>query len=285
MAIENHIRNPIEWAIDLFKHDEHDTSRAQEEVHHDTHPPVRRVSVADLKECLALGAKDFGANRSDVVMLCIIYPIAGLILARAASGYELLPLVFPLASGFALLGPLIAVGLYEISRRQELGDKVNWTAAFGVLRAPGFWSIVGLGVVLLAIFAAWIGAAYVIYWATLGPEPPASVGSFLSDVFTTGAGWAMIILGCGVGFVFAVVSLTVSVVSFPLLLDRNIGVYAAVETSVRAVRANPRTMAVWGLIVSGSLVAGSIPALVGLIVVLPLLGHATWHLYKKVVPR
>ncbi len=287
MAIENHIRNPIEWAIELFKSDdsEAEAARKGEEVHHNTHPAVRRITVSDLQDALREGAKDFGANRTDVVMLCIIYPLAGLILARAASGYELLPLVFPLASGFALLGPLVAVGLYEISRRREQGEKVNWTAAFGVLRAPGFMSIVGLGVMLLVIFAAWIGAAYLIYWATLGSEPPTSVGAFLSDVFGTAAGWAMIIVGCGVGFVFAVVSLAVSVVSFPLALDRNIGVFPAVETSVRAVKSNPRTMAIWGLIVSGSLVAGSIPALVGLIIVLPLLGHATWHLYKKVVPR
>jgi uncharacterized membrane protein len=216
--------------------------------------------------------------------LCIIYPVAGLLLAWLAFGYDMLPLLFPLASGFALIGPVAAVGLYEMSRRREQGVDITWADAFGVVRAPAFGAIVVLGLLLLAIFLLWLGAAYAIYLVTLGPEPPASIGAFVRDVFTTRAGWTLIVVGVGVGFLFALLVLTISVVSFPMLLDRDVGLSTAVATSVRAVVANPGPMAVWGLIVAGGLVIGSIPLLIGLIIVMPVLGHATWHLYRKVVP-
>ena len=122
-----------------------------------------------------------------------------------------------------------------------------------------------------------------IYQLTLGPEPPVSIAAFVRDVFTTRTGLEMIVAGVSVGFLFAALVLAISVVSFPLLLDRDVGLSTAVWTSIRAVAAN-RPMAVWGLIVAGSLVIGSIPAFLGLIVVMPVLGHATWHLYRKVVP-
>jgi uncharacterized membrane protein len=246
---------------------------------------VRRIEVVDLRDVLARGLADFGAYRTDIIFLCIIYPIAGLVLARLAFGYDMLPLLFPLASGFALIGPIAAIGLYEMSRRREQGVDISWADAFGVVRAPAFGAIVVLGLLLLVIFLLWLAAAYGIYMATLGPEPPVSVGSFFREVFTTGAGWALIVVGVGVGFLFAVLVLTISVVSFPMLLDRDVGLYAAVATSVHAVVENPVPMAVWGLIVAGSLVIGSIPALLGLVIVMPVLGHATWHLYRKLVPR
>ncbi|MGF1627411.1 MAG: DUF2189 domain-containing protein [Alphaproteobacteria bacterium] len=246
-------------------------------------PKVNQIGLADLRDALAKGAGDLGANRTDVVFLCAIYPVAGLVLAMLASGQELLPLVFPLVSGFALIGPVAAVGLYEISRRREAGQEANLSHALGVVHSPAIGSILGLGLLLLAIFLAWLAAAYVIFLLTLGPEAPASIGTFASDLFTTGAGWAMIVVGVGVGFGFAVLVLAISVVSIPMLLDRHVGIATAIATSVRVVIANPRTMAVWGMIVTGGLVFGSIPALIGLIIVLPVLGHATWHLYRKAV--
>jgi uncharacterized membrane protein len=286
---KEHIRNPAEWSVDQLKSAEQHVQRAGHSLRSPAAgaplPAVRRIELADLRDVLAKGLDDLGAYRSDVIFLCIIYPIAGLLLAWLAFGYELLPLVFPLASGFALIGPVAAVGLYEISRRREQGHDITWADALGVVRAPSFGAILALGLVLLAMFLLWLAAAQVIYLMTLGPEPPAGVGAFVRDVFTTGAGWVMIVVGVGVGFLFAVVVLTISVVSFPMLLDRDVGLYTAVATSVRAVLTNPGPMAVWGLIVAGGLVVGSIPALLGLIIVMPVLGHATWHLYRKVVPR
>ena len=289
MATGGHIRNPVEWGVDQLKATNSAVTRAGSSLRRpaaarDAAPPaVRRIEVADLRDVLAKGVSDFGAYRTDVFFLCIIYPLAGLLLARLSFGYDMLPLVFPLASGFALIGPVAAVGLYEMSRRREQGVDVSWADAFGVVRAPAFGAIVALGLLLLAVFLLWLAVAYAIYVNTLGPEPPVSVGSFVTEVFTTSAGWTLIIVGVGVGFLFAVLVLTISVVSFPLLLDRDVGLYTAVATSVRAVMANPIPMAVWGMIVAGGLVIGSLPALLGLIFVMPVLGHGTWHLYRKVV--
>src|SRR2546429_21865 len=123
----------------------------------------------------------------------------------------------------------------------------------------------------------------VIFALTLGPGPPASLSSFVADVFGTGAGWAMIVVGIGAGFLFACLAFAISVVSFPLMLDRDAALRAAIGTSLRAIAENPGPMALWGFIVAAGLVLGSIPVLLGLIVVLPVLGHATWHLYRKVV--
>jgi len=287
MAIRDHIRNPAEWGVEQLRTANLAVGRAGHAVRSPARdaplPKVRRIEVSDLRDVLARGIADFAAYRTDVMFVCIVYPLAGLLLAWTAFGYDLLHLVFPLASGFALIGPVAAVGLYEISRRREQGVAITWADAFRVVQAPAFGAILVLGLVLLAILLLWLLAAQAIYMTTLGPEPPASLGAFLRDVFTTRAGWTMIVVGMSVGFLFALLVLTISVVSFPLLLDRDVGVYAAVATSVRAVAINPGPMLAWGLLVAAGLVIGAIPLLLGLILVMPVLGHATWHLYRKVV--
>lgn len=283
------IRNPVEWAADMSKYAGQAIRPTTRPVHRTRQPvaaglpEIRRIQPADLKQVLTKGFEDFGENRADVIFLCLFYPVLGLFFARLASGSDMLPLLFPLASGFALLGPLAGVGLYEMSRQREQGLKGGWAAAFGVLRSPSIGSIILLGLILVMIFALWLLAAWAIYLITLGPQAPASVSAFASDVLTTQAGWTMAVIGVGVGFIFAVVVLTISAVSFPMLLDQDVGVAHAVRTSVRAVIANPVPMALWGLIIASGLVIGSIPLFIGLVIVLPVLGHATWHLYRKVV--
>ena len=283
------IRNPIEWGADQFRRaTAHAGStgralRGSEAGAREGPLTVRRIGVGDLGEVLRKGLADFGACRTDVVFLCLIYPIIGLVLARLAFDHDLLPLLFPVASGFALLGPVAAVGLYEMSRRREQGAEATWTQAFGVILAPAFGAIVVLGLLLLAVFLLWLVAAQVIYIYTLGPEPPVSAAAFLSEVIATEAGWTMIAVGIGVGFLFALLVLATSVVSFPLLLDRDVGIRTAISTSIRVAAANPLAIAAWGLIVAGGLVLGSLPLFLGLVVVLPVLGHATWHLYRRTV--
>lgn len=278
-----HIRNPVEWGVDQVRSAGSALSRTAAHRPAAAVPRIRRITLADIREALARGIDDFAAFRGDVVFLVFIYPLAGLVLARLTFGQGLLPLLFPLASGFALIGPIAAVGLYEMSRRREAGAEAGWADAFAVFRSPAIGSIVLFGLLLLAIFAVWIGVAFAIYHLTLGPEPPVSAASFVRDVFTTAAGWTMIGLGIGIGFLFAVGVLAISVVSVPLLLDRDVGLFVAIGASLRTVLANPVPMAVWGLIVAGGLVLGTVPLFLGLIFVMPVLGHATWHLYRRVV--
>lgn len=245
--------------------------------------PIRRIGLSDLREALRLGWEDFQAMPSHAIVVCVIYPVLGLVLFRMVLGYSVLPLLFPLAAGFALIGPFAAIGLYELSRRRERGEEVDAWDAIKVLRAPSFGAMLELGVFLLVLFGAWIGVANAIYITIFGHAPAASIPDFATRVLTTPEGWSLIIVGCGVGLLFAVVALCVSVLSFPLMLDRHATAIDAIRTSLRAVAANPVAMAGWGLIVAALLVIGSLPLFVGLAVVLPVLGHATWHLYRRVV--
>jgi uncharacterized membrane protein len=283
------IRNPIEWSADQVRHAAGAAEAVGRAVHRDDDtrsdiPVIRRIGTEDLNAALRKGWEDFRAYRTDVIFISLVYPVIGLVLARALLHADFLALVFPLAAGFALLGPLAAIGLYEMSRRREEGSVVGWTDAFGVVRSPAFAAISVMALLLLAIFLAWLAVAQVVYTLTLGPMPPASIGAFAETVLETPAGWALIVVGCGIGFLFAVLVLSISIVSFPMLLDRDVGVGTAIRTSLRAVATNPVPLATWGLIVAGALLAGSIPLFIGLIVVLPVFGHATWHLYRALVP-
>jgi len=283
------IKNPIEWSgaqIVQAAHTFGEIGRSLQHVQDTIHSPapaVRKISVADLSDSLREGFADFGAYRTDVIFLGVIYAVVGLILARLAFGMDLLPLIFPLASGFALIGPIAAIGLYEMSRRREQGVEANFGNAFDVFRAPALGSVLVLGVALVATFLLWQAAAWAIYRYALGPAEPTSVGGFVHDVLFTGKGHALIVIGMGVGFLFAVFAMSISLVSFPLLIDRDVGLDTAIKTSIRAVRMNPVPTALWGLIVAAGLVLGSIPLFLGLVITIPVLGHATWHLYRKLV--
>ncbi|HTB01890.1 MAG TPA: DUF2189 domain-containing protein [Bradyrhizobium sp.] len=246
-------------------------------------PIIRTIGLSDLHDALRLGWEDFKAVPSHAIILCVIYPVLGLVLARAAFGYAVLPLLFPLAAGFALVGPFAALGLYELSRRREAGQEATAWDALEVLRSPSFGAMLGLGTLLLALFVTWVATAQAIYVAVFGYQGASGLTDFATRVLTTSQGWWLIVVGCGVGFLFALVALCLSVVSFPLMLDRHAGAGEAMVTSLRVVAKNPIPMAAWGLIVAALLVVGSLPLFLGLAVVIPLLGHATWHLYRKVV--
>ena len=246
-------------------------------------PEIRKISTGDVVEALRHGLDDFWAHPSHYVFAGFIYPIVMTVVAFWVSGQNVLPLLYPLATGFALLGPFVALFFYEISRRHELGLDTAWSHGFEVLRSPGLSSIATVGLVLGVLFVTWLIAAQVLFTGLFGDAAPASLPALFSEIFTTSNGWLLIGVGNIIGFMFAIEVLCISVVSFPLMLDRHVSPSLAIATSIKATLANPVPVALWGLIVAASLAVGMATLFVGLVIVMPVLGHATWHLYRKLI--
>src|SRR5215510_12666697 len=246
-------------------------------------PSVRSIGVRDLRDALAMGLQDFWAMPTHVIFLSLIYPVIGLVLFRAMFGQDLIPLLYPLAAGFPLVGPFAAIGLYELSRRRELGLDTSWRHAFDIIHSPSLRPICLLGGLLLVIFTVWLATAHALYEARFGDYEPTTLSEFARKVLFTAQGQDLIIVGNAVGFLFAALAFALSVVSFPLLLDRNVGVVGAIITSIRTILRNPVAMIVWGIFVAGLLVLGSLPFFLGMAIVVPVLGHSTWHLYRAVI--
>jgi uncharacterized membrane protein len=245
---------------------------------------VRRITMQDIPDALGRGWADFMAMPTHALFLVVIYPVVGLLLAAATASADIVPLLFPLVAGFALLGPVAAIGLYEVSRRRETGEAVTAADAFGVVRSPALPAILELAALMAIIFVAWLVAAMILERTIIGPTRADSIPDFLYGVLTTSQGWMLIVAGHAVGFVFAAVSFALGAVSFPLLLDRRTDLRTAVMTSFRAIRENPKVMAAWALTIAVLMAAGSVLFFIGLAIVLPVLGHATWHMYRKLVP-
>jgi uncharacterized membrane protein len=246
-------------------------------------PQIRHIRTSDLTDALRKGVEDFLAMPTHAFFVALIYPVLGAFLGAMVFGNNVLPLLFPMMAGFALLGPVAAIGIYELSRRREQGRDITWSAASQVVRSPTIGSIAFLGLLLLAIFLVWLAVAQALYQSIFGSFMPASLTAFLREVLTTPQGWTLIIIGNAVGFVFSMMVLAISVFSFPMLVDRHVSAAVAIQTSIRAVATNPGTMILWGFIVAALLAIGFIPLFFGLAVTLPILGHATWHLYRRVV--
>ena len=246
------------------------------------HPDVRRVDFADLKDAIVKGVADFNAMPTHYFYLAIIYPIVTFSIVAFYGDLDLLPLIFPLLAGYTIIGPLIATGTYELSRRREFGRYTSRANAFLVFKSHSIHAITILGIFLMMIYFAWLFLARVIYEQHFGTVAPESYSAFVSQLLTPD-GLSLIVIGSVIGGAFAVIVLSISVVSFPMLLDQDVGIIISVRTSVKAVITNPLIMAAWGLIVAVSLLAGTLVAFAGLSVVLPVLGHSTWHLYRKMV--
>jgi uncharacterized membrane protein len=246
-------------------------------------PQINRIDAGDLAFALKRGWDDFLAAPTQLFFLCLVYPAFGFVIGRAAAGHSLLPLVWPLLAGFALVGPFVALGLYEVSRRRELGFPATWQDMFGVLKSPAIGGIFLMGLSLVATFVIWIGVARWLYHAFMGPEAPLAFGGMMNDLLHTSHGLALVVVGNLVGAAFALWVLAVSVVSFPMMLDREVSPGEAVRTSLAAFWENPVTLTLWGVIVGVLLFAGMALLGVGLALVLPVLGHATWHLYRRLV--
>lgn len=246
-------------------------------------PEVRRIGTGDVLEALRHGFDDFWAHPSHYVFAGLIYPIVMVVVGFWVSGQNILPLLYPLASGFALLGPFVALIFYEISRRQELGLDASWKHGFEVLASPGMAAIAVVGLVLAVLFVTWLIAAQVLFTGLFGTSAPTSLPALFYEIFTTANGWILIVAGNIIGLLFAIEVLCISVVSFPLMLDRHTSPSVAIATSIKATLANPVPVALWGLIVAVSLAVGMATLFVGLVIVMPVLGHATWHLYRKLI--
>jgi uncharacterized membrane protein len=246
-------------------------------------PAIRKIAFSDLRHALAKGWDDFVHKPSHVLVLAVIYPIIGLFLGRLTFGYKLLPLLFPLAAGFALLGPFAALGFYEISRKREQGLDPSWFDILSLVRHHSRGAILALGVLLLVIFFGWLSTAEALFEGVFGKEPVTSVSGFIHQIFDTPGGVWLMIAGNLIGFLFALICFSISVVSFPLLLDRDVSAPVAIVTSLKAIAVNPVTMIAWAIFIALALVVGSLPLLLGLVIVLPVLGHASWHIYRKVV--
>ena len=247
--------------------------------------PARVLTYSDLQWALDQGWADFKAKRGDLILLPFIYPLVGVLASVFAFNRDLLPLVFPLAAGFALVGPVAAAGFYELARRRETGLDESWWHFLDPLRGRSRFPIAVLTVMLVAIFLAWMVAAQAIYAATLGTLHPADAGAFVRALFGTPQGWTLIIVGNVLGALFSVITLAVSAFSFPMVVDKGGQASAAVATSVAVFQRSPVVMIGWGARVAVILLLAALPLFIGLMVALPVLGYATWHLYTRAVER
>ncbi|HEX7037940.1 MAG TPA: DUF2189 domain-containing protein [Pseudomonadales bacterium] len=244
---------------------------------------IRRIGTRDLWQSLRQGYDDFCARPSFGAFVILIYPLFALLFTLALRGEGLLYLAFPMVAGFALLGPVVSVALFEMSRRREAGLELSWRAAFGFVHSDRFAPILALSLVMMLLYVAWLVLAESLYMGLFGANPPATVGEFAERLVTTESGFALILYGNVIGILFAFAALAISVVAFPLLLDRRVSMLSAVGTSIRAVTFNLYVMLLWGLVVGALFALGAALFLIGLAAVLPILGHATWHLYRRLI--
>lgn len=249
------------------------------------HPRVRTIDARDLHWALRKGFADFLTFRGDILFAAVIYPTVAILAAAFALDISLTPIVFPIGAAFSLLGPVIAIGFYELARRREEGVEPRWSHFLDPLRGASRAHIVALAGLLAMIAIVWLVAAKAIYEGTLGTLHPSTAGQFVRDLFSTAEGWQLILFGNLAGFAFALAALAISLVSFPMLVDRPVHAYDAVETSLRAMARNPFTSLRWGFYVAAILVLASIPLFLGLAVAFPVLGYASWHLYTRIVER
>jgi len=245
-------------------------------------PVIRRIGVSDLVDALAEGIRDFQTYPAYGLFFGAIYTLGGLAILGCAVWWDLLYLVYPLAAGFALVGPFVAVGLYEVSRTRELGQRPSWRAVFGAILSQGGKEISWMAFVTVFLFIVWMYQVRLLIAVFFGLHGLPD-GSFPGILFTTPEGLAFLAVGHVIGGILATVTFSLTVVSFPLLLDREVDFVTAMITSVRSVVSNPLPMIGWAVCVSLMLLIGALPLFLGIAVVLPVLGHTTWHLYRKLV--
>lgn len=248
-------------------------------------PDIRRIGVADLDWALREGWKDFRAKRGDIVLIGVLYPLVCLVAVFLTFNDPLLPLLFPLVAGVSIAGPAVASGFYELARRREEGLDSSWWHFLDPLKGHSRGALATLTGGLAILFIGWLVVAYIIYMIAFGGESPSGIGDFINKLFSTPQGWTLIVLGNLAGGLFAVATLVFAVASFPMVVDKPVAATLAVRTSIAAACKNPREVLGWGIRVAGLLLLGLIPLAIGLAIILPWLGYATWHLYTRLVVR
>lgn len=245
-------------------------------------PVVQPIAAADIAEALGQGLRDFQAMPWLGLAFGALYAGGGIAIVLSLTAFGLVYLAYPLAAGFALIGPFVAIGLYEMSRRREAGQPVTVGAIWSAVRSRG--EIGWMAFVTLFIFVIWMYQVRLLIALLLGLNASfSSLQQFITAVLTTNEGLLFLAIGNGVGAVLSLILFSLTVVSFPLLLDRDVDFVTAMVTSVRAVVKSPLPMIGWAAIIVMLLIVSSIPYFLGLLVTLPVLGHATWHLYRRIV--
>ncbi len=245
-------------------------------------PEVNEVDFSDLRASLVLGWRDF--RRAPLMGLAFsgVYVLGGWLILWAMTTKGQIWWTLPASAGFPILGPFIACGFYEISRRLEAGEPLAARAVFGVIFRQKDRQIPSIAAVIVVFFLFWNFLAHMIFALFLGNATMTNVSSSLA-VFTTADGLVMLTVGTAVGAVFAGLLFSLTVVSLPMLLDREVDFVTAMLTSVALVQENPRVMLGWGGLIAVCLFVGMLPLFLGLLVVMPLFGHASWHLYRRAI--
>lgn len=244
-------------------------------------PDPAQISPAVLREVLALGWRDFRRAPLYGIVFSAVYVLGGMIMyaifAAAAAEYWFIPI----AVGFPILAPFAATGLYEVSRRLEAGLPLSLGAVFSVVFAQKDRQVPSMAMFVLLVFMFWVFIAHTIFALFFGLAP--ITGSTASMLFS-GNGLLMLAVGGAIGGVMAALFYALTLVSLPLLLDREVDFISAMIASFGAVTANPVTLALWAALIAAALFLGMLPLFLGLFVVLPVFGHATWHLYRRLLP-
>ena len=246
-------------------------------------PEIRIVGVADIRASLAEGASDFARRPGFGLAIGGIFALTGMVIALALTVWHMPWMIYPFAIGFPLIGPFAAVGLYEVSRRLEAGQAPDWRAVLSVVWAQRRREVSWMAFAMLFVFWIWMYQVRLLIALILGRMSFATLDRFFSVVLTTPEGWLFLAIGHVVGAALALVLFSITVVAIPFLLDREADFVTAMITSVRVVLASPLVMLGWGIVVTLAVLAACVPFFLGLLVVLPVLGHATWHLYRRAV--
>ena len=248
----------------------------------DTLPEVQEVSMSDIPAVLAAGWRDFLRAPAFGLFFSAFYVAGGVILylVFAAAGQEWW--LMPVIVGFPILAPFAAVGLYEVSRRLEQGRQLVWSEVLGVVFAQKDRQIPSMAMVVLLLFMFWVFVAHTIFALFMGLSAMTNVTSSLGVIFE-GNGPVMLLVGSVIGAGFAAVLFSVTVAGLPLLLDREVDFVSAMILSVKAVLENMGVMIVWGLVIAALLFVAMLPIFLGLFIAMPVLGHATWHMYRKLL--